>query len=343
MLNNAVLIIYTGGTIGMVEDPRTGALHPLNFDSLQAAIPEIARFSFHIDSESFTPPLDSANVSPDFWITLADIIASNYGQYDGFVVLHGTDTMAYTASALSFMLENLNKPVILTGSQLPISSLRTDAKENLLTSLEIASARIYEKAVVPEVCIYFENKLFRGNRTTKVNSENFNAFKSGNHPALAEAGVHIKYNFHAIRYPADNARLMVHRRLDTNIAILKLFPGMNPQYVRALLNTEGLRAVVLETFGAGNAPSLPWFLDEIKSAIDRGIIIVNVSQCQSGSVDQAMYDTGRWLRENGVVGGYDSTTEATVTKLMYLLGRGFETADIIYSLNKSLVGEITLI
>lgn len=343
MLNNAVLLIYTGGTIGMVEDPRTGALHPLNFDSLQAAIPEIERFNFRIDSESFSPPLDSANVSPDFWITLADTIAANYDRYDGFVVLHGTDTMAYSASALSFMLENLAKPVVFTGSQLPISSLRTDAKENLLTSIEIASAHIYEKAVVPEVCIFFESKLYRGNRTTKVNSENFNAFRSGNHPALAEAGVHIKYNFHAIRYPADNARLVVHRRLDTQMAILKIFPGMGPCYVKAVMQANGLKAIVLETFGAGNAPSEPWFLEEIRKTIDRGIIIVNVSQCQSGSVDQAMYATGRWLHQNGVVGGYDITTEAAVTKLMYLFGRGYLPEEVILYLNKSLAGEITLI
>jgi L-asparaginase len=338
----SILIIYTGGTIGMVQDQDTGALKPFRFDNILEEVPELRKFGFNLSSFAFNPPLDSSNMNPDAWIKVAEIIENNYISFDGFIVLHGTDTMAYSASALSFMLENLTKPVIFTGSQLPIGSLRTDAKENLISSLEIASAVKNGEPVVPEVGIFFENKLYRGNRTSKNNTEDFNAFVSGNYPPLAESGVHIRYNYSVIRYPNKSAPLVVHKHLDNNLVILKLFPGISRAVVESAFAIRGLRAVILETFGAGNAPEQDWFIQSVKEVLPKGIIVMNVTQCNTGSVEMGVYETSRMLAEAGVISGRDTTTEAAVTKLMYLTGVSSDRNWITTQLAISLRGEITV-
>lgn len=335
----SVLIIYTGGTIGMIQDPETGALMPFNFDHLLDNVPELKRLGFLISSIQFDPPMDSSEIDPASWIRLVKIIADNYNTYDGFVVLHGTDTMAYTASALSFMLENLAKPVILTGSQLPIGMLRTDGKENLITAIEIAAAKENGFPIVPEVCIFFQNHLMRGNRTSKISAENFNAFRSLNYPALARAGMHIRYDNNLINKVRVPKILKPHYLMDTNVVILKLFPGITPQTVDCILNIPHLKGVVLETYGTGNAPSKPWFLDMLKSAVGRGIVIVNVTQCSSGSVQMSLYGPGNKLAQAGVVSGYDSTTEAAVTKLMFLFGHGLSPEEVKERMRLPLTGE----
>jgi L-asparaginase len=338
----AILLIYTGGTIGMVKDPKTGSLGPFDFSSVVESIPELSKFGYDIDSVQFDPPIDSSDIHPGFWSRIADIIEKEYENYDGFVIPHGTDTMGYSASALSFMLENLSKPVIFTGSQLPIGTLRTDAKENLITSIEIAAAYENGKPIVPEVCIYFESKLYRGNRTTKVNAEHFNAFQSANYPYLAKAGVELVYNREFIRYPKSVEPLVVHRKFSDQITILKLFPGINRKYMDSILGIENLKAVILETYGSGNAPSEDWFVKRIKKAVDKGIILLDVTQCSRGSVELGRYETSRSLLEAGVISGYDITTEAATTKLMILLAQNLPTPEIKMLLNKSLKGEITL-
>ncbi len=335
-----MLLIYTGGTIGMVQDPKSGELKPFDFSHLSEQVPELKKFDVSISVIAFEEPLDSSDMEPEIWVKMAKAIEENYDKYDGFVILHGSDTMSFTASALSFMLENLAKPVVLTGSQLPIGTIRTDGKENLITAIEIASAKKNGLALVPEVCIYFEYKLYRGNRTHKFNAEQFQAFQSPNYPELAEAGVHLKYNQGAIGKLAKG-KLKVHTNLNTNIAVLKMFPGIGAEAVKAALSIKGLRALILETFGAGNAPSKKWLLDLLQGAIKKGIVVYNVTQCNAGSVEQGKYKTSAGLKKIGVTGGADITYEAAVAKLMFLLGQGLPEKKLKTELQSSLRGEIS--
>jgi len=337
----SILVIYTGGTIGMINDPETGMLLPYDFELISKHIPEINNFDYDIDSYSFDPPIDSSNMKPDLWVKLATVIEDNYENYDGFVVLHGSDTMAFTASALSFMLENLNKPVIFTGSQLPIGIIRTDGKENFITSIEIAAAKENDLPIVPEVCIYFENQLYRANRTHKYNAVNFKAFSSLNYPVLAEAGVYIKYDKNSIHKP-NFKKLLVHKNFDTNIAILKLFPGIQENTVNSTLNIKGLRAVILETYGSGNAPTDQWFIEALSEAIKKGIIIVNVTQCKGGAVELGKYQTSLDLNKIGIISGHDITSESAIVKTMLLLGSNFSEQKLRKLLEISIRGEITL-
>jgi L-asparaginase len=339
--DRSVLIIYTGGTIGMVHDPTTGSLVPIDFKHITDHVPVLGSFGFDLQSVSFDPVKDSSNIDPDIWIRMAETIEENYNRFDGFVVLHGTDTMAYSASALSFMLENLSKPVIFTGSQLPIGLPRTDGRENLITSIEIAAARKDGFPVVPEVCIYFDNELTRGNRTTKFSAEHFDAFNSPNYPPLAVVGLHLKYNFNLIQNPPGNRKLKVHKKFDNNVAILKLFPGISRNFVRAVISTKGLKGLIIETFGSGNAPTYKWFLDDLKLFIRKGGIILNVTQCHGGSVEMGLYETSRELLAAGVVSGKDITSEASVTKLMLLLGKWSSREEVIERLGRPLAGEIS--
>ncbi len=340
---SAILLIYTGGTIGMKEDPSVQALSPFNFSQILEEVPELGKFAYRIDSYTFDPLIDSSDAEPSLWVSLAGLIEERYDEYDGFVILHGTDTMGYSASALSFMIEGLTKPVIFTGSQLPIGTPRTDGKENLISAVEIAAAKdSLGHAVVPEVCIYFDNILMRGNRASKVNSDHFRAFQSPNCPPLAEAGINIIYNNPLIRKPADwDARPVFCTKLDTRVSILKVHPGITPQIVRAILCGDDTRAVILETYGAGNAPSKEWFMSIVREASDMGKIILNVTQCMAGSVNMNIYATGKCLQEAGVTSGYDSTTESALGKLFHLLGCNTDNEKVKIGLEADLRGEIS--
>ena len=341
-MRSSILIIYTGGTIGMKTDAATGALVPFDFSGIYDEFPSLKRLNVDIEVLTMSPVIDSSNVAPSNWVTLAGLIRDNYDRYDGFVVLHGTDTMSYTASALSFMLENLSKPVVFTGSQIPIGVLRTDGRENLITAIEIAGARIGDRPEVPEVSLYFQNCLFRANRTTKRSSEDLSAFWSYNYPALADVGVNITYHTEYILQPERyDEPLHIAARLSGGIAVVKLFPGIEERTLRAMLSAEGLRGVVLETFGAGNAPTSEWFIRVLEEAIDRGLIVLNVTQCRGGRVMMELYETGLRLQRIGVLCGHDMTTEAAVTKLMYVLGLGLPDDETRMLLRKPLRGEFT--
>lgn len=335
-----ILLIYTGGTIGMIKNSETGALENFNFNDLLESIPELNLLDCNISSKSFSNPIDSSNMKPSNWIEIGTIIEDNYKNYDGFVILHGSDTMSYTASALSFMLENLSKPVIFTGSQLPIGDLRTDAKENLITSIQIASLVENNQPVVQEVGLYFEYKLYRANRTTKINAEHFEAFNSPNYPPLIISGVNLSINYQSLLTAKKNKKLVVHKIFEPNILLVKLFPGINKETINHLFSTPNLKGMIFETYGSGNITNEKWFLKALKKIIDNKIPVVNVTQCAGGSVDMNIYSTNVIYRNIGIISGKDISTEAAVTKLMLMLGQNIPANNFKTKFETSLRGEM---
>lgn len=339
----SILLIYTGGTIGMIHNPETGALESFNFDHLLKHVPELKQFNINIDAITFDPTIDSSDMEPEMWGRIVRIIEENYETYDGFVVLHGTDTMSFTASALSFMLEDLMKPVILTGSQLPVGGLRTDGKENLITAIEIAAAKKPDGTpVVPEVCVFFHERLMRGNRTTKINSESFGAFGSNNYPLLAMAGTDIQFYTRNIKKYVPGLKLKTHYEYNSNVFIFSLFPGIQQEVIERVLQAKELKGVIFRTYGAGNAPQKKWLVDALSKANAEGKVIINITQCAGGSVHMERYETGLQLLESGVISGHDSTVEAAITKLMYLLGKGLPVDEVRRRMGQNFAGEISV-
>ncbi len=336
-----ILLIYTGGTIGMIKDYKSNALKAFDFKQIKEKIPELKLLDCQVKTMAFDKPIDSSNMSPKYWVQIVDIIENNYDKFDGFVILSGTDTMSYTASAISFMLENLSKPVIFTGSQLPIGDLRTDAKENLITAIQIAGTQVNNKPKIVEVCLYFEYKLYRANRTTKVSANQFEAFHSHNFPLLGESGVHLTFNEALLHKANPNKRLIVRKRIEDNIVILKLFPGITKQVVKSILNIPDIKGVLMETYGSGNAPTDKWFIDLLKLTLNNKIPIVNVTQCINGSVQLGFYETSSILKEIGIISGKDITTESAIAKMKYLLGEGILFKDFKVLFEKPLRGEMS--